>query len=275
MFDGDNDGYADNIDILPNIASPGDLDNDGVPDENDAFPEDYRESKDSDGDGEGDMADVDDDNDGWTDIDEMREGTDPMSSEQQPIEGFEFILPNTQISLGAWDILGVLTGVPLGLWICVGLLTRTNRGRKYEEELQSSDNIEELNQVAAQYEYSLMWKMIGPHQALRLERMRTELERDKFTLLDKEDPFEKVHRERRERIQSEHDGEDNDDVKTENVGETADVEPQATEEKPKAPGLKAKPDSTDENGYEWINKGTEQWHRIAKSGDDWVLFESK
>ena len=51
LFDGDNDGYLDNVDILPNIASPGDLDNDGVPDELDAFPEDYRESSDADGDG--------------------------------------------------------------------------------------------------------------------------------------------------------------------------------------------------------------------------------
>ena len=30
----------------------------------------------SDGDGEGDNADVDDDNDGWTDIDEIRQGSD-------------------------------------------------------------------------------------------------------------------------------------------------------------------------------------------------------
>ena len=80
MFDGDNDGYLDNVDILPNIASPGDLDNDGVPDELDAFPEDYRESSDADGDGEGDNADVDDDNDGWTDIDELRQGSDPFLS---------------------------------------------------------------------------------------------------------------------------------------------------------------------------------------------------
>ena len=66
---------------LPNIVS-GDLDNDGVPDELDAFPEDYHESSDADGDGEGDNADVDDDNDGWTDIDELRQGSDPFSSSE-------------------------------------------------------------------------------------------------------------------------------------------------------------------------------------------------
>jgi len=196
LFDGDNDGYADNIDILPNIASPGDLDNDGVLDEDDLFPADYRESKDSDGDGEGDNADVDDDNDGWTDTDEIRQGSDPYSSSVQPVEGFELIIPGTTITVGAWDILGILTGVPLALWICVGLLTRTQRGRKYEGELDESDTLEELNNVAANYEYSLMWKMIGPHQALRLERMRTEMERDKFTNVAKSDPFDHIEKEK-------------------------------------------------------------------------------
>ena len=37
-----------------------------------------------------------------------------------------------------------------------------------------------------------MWKMIGPHQGLRLERMRTEIERDKFVGVAKEDPFASV-----------------------------------------------------------------------------------
>ena len=192
LFDADNDGYTDNIDILPKIASPGDLDNDGVHDEDDAFPSDYRESKDSDGDGEGDNADIDDDNDGWTDTDEIRLGADPYSSAEKPVEGFEIILPGTEIALGAWDIIGIFTGVPLALWISIGLLTRGKRGRKYEAELEEAETLEELNAVAANYESSIMWKMIGPHQALRLERMRTEIERDKFSHVVKQDPFAEI-----------------------------------------------------------------------------------
>ena len=180
LNDADNDGYTDDVDILPNLASPGDLDNDGILDEEDAFPADFREYKDSDGDGEGDNADVDDDNDGWTDIDEIREGADPFSSSVQPVEGFEVIIPSTQVSLGAWDIIGIMTGVPLALWMGLGLVTRTQRGRKYEDLLSNAGSIEELNSIAAEYESSLMWKMLGPHQGLRLERMRTEIERDKF-----------------------------------------------------------------------------------------------
>ncbi len=180
LNDADNDGYTDDVDILPNLASPGDLDNDGVLDEDDAFPADFREFKDSDDDGEGDNADVDDDNDGWTDIDEIRQGSDPFSSSVQPVEGFELIIPGTQVSLGAWDIIGIFTGVPLAAWIGLGLMTRTSRGRRFESALDEAKSLEELNQIAAEYETALMWKMLGPHQGLRLERMRTEIERDKF-----------------------------------------------------------------------------------------------
>ena len=42
----------------------------------------------------------------------------------------------------------------------------------------------------------------------------------------------------------------------------------------KPPEPKAKPDSTDENGYEWIKHEGVDWYRVAKSGDDWKQFES-
>ncbi|MFZ9056589.1 MAG: gliding motility-associated C-terminal domain-containing protein [Flavobacteriaceae bacterium] len=59
--DTDNDGIWDFED--------GDLDNDGVLNENDAFPNDPTESLDSDGDGIGDSTDTDNDNDGVPDVD--------------------------------------------------------------------------------------------------------------------------------------------------------------------------------------------------------------
>jgi hypothetical protein len=45
-----------------------DRDGDGVPDDQDAFPDDPTEWRDSDGDGVGDNADSDDDNDGVLDV---------------------------------------------------------------------------------------------------------------------------------------------------------------------------------------------------------------
>ena len=80
--DDDSDGIFNNIDNCPSIANPdqadfdldgiGDLcdtddDNDGVSDDQDAFPTDPNESVDSDGDGLGDNCDSDDDNDGKQD----------------------------------------------------------------------------------------------------------------------------------------------------------------------------------------------------------------
>jgi hypothetical protein len=176
LFDFDNDGYNDSIDPLPKLASPGDVDADGYADNIDWAPFDYREWLDSDGDGEGDNADLDDDNDGWTDTDEARQGTDPFSSESQPVEGFEVIIPGTQISLGAWDLIGMFGGIPLFIWIAFGFVTRNGRTARFEDLLTRATTREELEKIANQWEYSLMLRLIGPHQGIRLERIRTELD---------------------------------------------------------------------------------------------------
>jgi hypothetical protein len=57
-----------------------DYDQDGVPDEEDAFPGDPAESVDTDGDGTGDNADPDDDNDGMPDAWEISNGLNPLLS---------------------------------------------------------------------------------------------------------------------------------------------------------------------------------------------------
>ena len=126
---------------LPKLPSPGDLDNDGVLDVNDLFPEDFREWADYDGDGEGDNADTDDDNDGWADTDEVRLGTDPFGAADVPIDSFEIVIPGTAVGLGAWDLIGMFGGIPLFMWIGFGFVTRNGRTAKYEgllREAQSS-----------------------------------------------------------------------------------------------------------------------------------------
>ncbi len=50
----------------------------------DAFPLDAKEWRDTDGDGIGDNADPDDDNDGFTDAQERQAGTDPSDPLQFP-----------------------------------------------------------------------------------------------------------------------------------------------------------------------------------------------
>ena len=176
LFDFDNDGYNDSIDVRPKLASPGDLDNDGVPDGEDDFPADPMETRDFDGDGVGDRTDPDDDNDGVLDDAEINAGTDPYDAESKPVDSFEILLPGTSIGLGAWDLIGVFVGIPLTTWILIGIFTRGGRAKRFEERLQGATRREELETIATDYERAVMMRMLGPHQAIRLERMRTELD---------------------------------------------------------------------------------------------------
>ena len=81
----DCDGIIDSLDP--------DIDGDGVPNEEDAFPRDKTESVDTDGDGIGNNADLDDDNDGYLDADEIAYGSDPLDPNSTPApvsnEGFK------------------------------------------------------------------------------------------------------------------------------------------------------------------------------------------
>ena len=176
LFDFDNDGYNDSTDVLPKLASPGDLDNDGTPDGVDDFPSNPMEIRDFDGDGVGDRTDPDDDNDGVLDDAELNAGTDPYDADSKPIDSFEILLPGTNVGLGAWDLIGVFVGIPLTTWIMIGIMTRGGRAKRFEERLQGATRREELVDIATDYERAVMMRMLGPHQAIRLERIRTELD---------------------------------------------------------------------------------------------------
>ncbi|NOH85379.1 alpha-amylase, partial [Vibrio sp. 03-59-1] len=103
--DDDNDGWSDadearlGSDPLSAVSKPADLDGDliadsedsdrdgdGVDNAQDAFPDNKAESLDSDKDGTGNNADTDDDNDGWSDADEARLGSDPLSAASKPAD---------------------------------------------------------------------------------------------------------------------------------------------------------------------------------------------
>ena len=93
--DDDNDGVVDNEDAFPldsseQLDTDGDLignnadtddDGDNAPDSSDAFPLDSSEQLDTDGDLIGNNADTDDDGDGQSDVDEMACDSDPLNAE--------------------------------------------------------------------------------------------------------------------------------------------------------------------------------------------------
>lgn len=78
--DDDGDGVSDFEDAFPyDAAEIADADGDGYGDNADAFDDDPSEAFDSDADGIGNNADLDDDNDGFTDEEELADGTDPLN----------------------------------------------------------------------------------------------------------------------------------------------------------------------------------------------------
>jgi hypothetical protein len=88
--DDDGDGVGDDINKngIPDCEEL-DLDGDGVDRAKsvpwDVFPFNPKESRDTDGDGIGDNADLDDDNDGWSDEQEKKEGTNPLDKISFPV----------------------------------------------------------------------------------------------------------------------------------------------------------------------------------------------
>ena len=174
--DADGDGLGDNPDGNFPDPFPGDRDNDGYPDANDSFINNPNEWLDTDGDGTGDNADLDDDEDGYSDLLEAEAGTDPKDANDHPVESWEWIVPGTQMGLSMWDLLGVLAGLPIASWLAYGLVTRNERVARFEEELTQATTKEEIEEVAIRAEEALMYRLLGPHQAIRLERLRAELD---------------------------------------------------------------------------------------------------
>ena len=82
LTDTDGDGRPNDCDsdcTTLGMTADTDDDADGVADGSDAFPLDSSESVDTDSDGTGNNADPDDDDDGFTDEEELADGTNPLS----------------------------------------------------------------------------------------------------------------------------------------------------------------------------------------------------
>ena len=188
--DSDGDGVGDNGDVFPSIPSqwadddgdglgdntsgedgdpfPDDFDNDGVIDSKDAFPLDANETLDTDGDGIGDEEDEDDDGDGILDEAEIREGSDPKDPNSLPPEPFEISLFG--ITLGTWDLLGVISGLCLAIYAILASVTRDKRYEKYEAIIDESHSIIELEDLSKKLEQLQMFRLLGVRHVMRLEK---------------------------------------------------------------------------------------------------------
>ena len=107
--DRDGDGTGDNADAFPDdSAETQDTDNDGVGDVRDAFPDDPNEFEDTDGNGVGDVADPDDDGDGFSDAQELADGTNPKSRFSCALCSFSFDVDDSQAAQPLTDGLLVI-----------------------------------------------------------------------------------------------------------------------------------------------------------------------
>ncbi|MDC3357494.1 thrombospondin type 3 repeat-containing protein [Pseudomonadales bacterium] len=107
--DTDGDGVGDKTDAFPeDPAETQDSDDDGVGDVRDAFDEDPFEFEDTDGDGVGDVADPDDDGDGFSDAQELADGTNPKSRFSCPSCAFSFDVDESQAAQPLTDGLLVI-----------------------------------------------------------------------------------------------------------------------------------------------------------------------
>ncbi len=250
LFDSDNDGYDNSIDPLPLFPTPGDRDFDGVPDAEDWDPDDSNEWNDTDGDGIGDNADVDDDNDGWDDWDEMRADTDPYDPNEYPVESWELYITD-DIALSAWDLLALASGLPVASWLIFGFVTRNARTEMFEARMRKASSREELEVVATEYERALMIRLIGPHQGIRLERVRAELddeiEMSEAALTGEEDDLGPVV-----------------------------TSPDQTDYTEEELGMQPPEDADiidDGKGYEWIEEGEDKWYRPVETSS-WIKWET-
>jgi len=235
-FDFDNDNWGDPANL--EIDEKGCLLN--VEIGKDAFPENPLEWLDSDNDCIGDNADQDDDNDGYTDEDESLSGTNPYSAESKPVTTFELVIPGTNFGLGAWDIVGILGGVPLFIWISFCLMTRTSRARRFTEALNKAGSESELSEISKKYEWALMWRLIAPHQAIKLERIRSNLEFLNPKMKTLEGKFSDLGIV------------EDDEFFDEYTGPSVDLNGQL-----------------DSDGYEWLTHNERKYYRID-SGDKWI-----
>jgi hypothetical protein len=155
--------------------------------------------------------------------------------------------------------------------------------------LNDSRSRNELEQVALKWEYSLMLRLLGPHQGIRLERIRSELD-DVFEKYedsmvypgeDQTQLVEKVIPEISHTIESEL-------PIAENPGQPVYSQPvQPVYSQPIEPVVETAPlvantpsapsastaGTVGADGYEWLTDNGQNYYRLANSGAEWTLWQ--
>lgn len=126
----------------------------------------------------------------------------------------------------------------------------------FEERLREANSRDELEEIAKKWEYSLMLRMLGPHQGIRLERLRSELD----------DNFESQN----QSLSSIDQRVDQTNLVEEEMANQPKIVPEISTIPPiDAEGIQ------DDNGYEWTStQDGKDWYRMSGSSDEWIEFSN-
>ena len=231
---------------------------------------------DYDGDTIPDELDEDDDNDGYSDKEEELKDSNPFDEDSNPVEGFEFIIPNTEISLGAWDIIGMFTGIPLIIFLTFSLLTRNKRARGFQDDIEMAKSREEIAEVAERYEKALMLRLIGPHHGMRLERIRAETDdkleeaerRFRYKMEEQQEQFEEKTEAEKAQFYDKVD-------QTPLVEQSEELVEEQSDEVGLGPQIDTEPTQIDEHGRQWYYDEEEKYWWRDSSEQEWQLLDSQ
>ena len=130
--------------------------------------------------------------------------------------------------------------------------------------LHNAKSRSELENIAQQWEYSLMLRLIGPHQGIRLERLRSELD-DKFESMNQSLPS------------VENDLIDQTSIVEQEMADDSKDIPEISNDDPKnihAPDQEIEAQSIDNYGYEWYtDQNGGNYYREAGSKNEWVEYK--
>ena len=80
------------------------------------------------------------------------------------------------INLQEWDLVTIGIGGPSALYLAFTFLSRNRRTEEFEELIHMAESENDLQVISDRYERALQMRLIGPHQGLRLERIRSKRE---------------------------------------------------------------------------------------------------
>ena len=178
-------------------------------------------------------------------------------------------------------------------------MTRNKRTARFLEQLESAKSRKDIAAVAEAYESAIKWRLIGPHQGMRLERIRAEADdkleeterqfkykvEDKYKQLEpkKEEPkaqfFDKVDQtplveQSKASAESEESVDEQIAESEESEKPTGEGSKESKESEFEAPSIDAEPSLIDENGRQWYHDDEKRYWWRDESQHEWSLLES-